>query len=222
MGKDGIITDREQYVIDMRENGATYKEIGKKIGVSDTQAKAIYQHAIWKRKDVDSNALSAYIFNNVDDRVIATRIRNNLIRNNIKTIEEFKAVSDEEYRQMRNVGNETLEYIKELKRKLRAENNELTFDDIKADIDIAVDETQGCNDSMFTILYGKRFWGNADALEKTVQVSVYKDTDGETFVAEVVDHGKLLGENFVPTKEFFLSCYEDVLKLCNFHPVDNG
>ena len=219
-----VVDDREQYVMMLRASGMTFREIGEKLGgLSATTARTIYNDAILAGRSLDKSDLSSFIFKNIPNKNLATRVRGALKRAHIRTIEDFIATPISSLEKIRNLGEDSMAQIKMLRRILGCEeeitSKGLTFEDIKDDIDIRVSQSEGKDDPMFTIIYGKRYLNDEDYNLKTVEVSIYKDTDGKTFIAKTIDDGKFLGENFNPTKGFFVDCFKDVLKLCKFMPI---
>lgn len=99
------------------------------------------------------------------------------------------------------------------------EDDELTFSDIRSDMELDVQQTKGADDPMFSIIYGWRYFFTEQSKTRTVIVSVYKKANDGSYHAEVQDYGHLLGNDFVPTKAFLLSCITDLIDKCDIHLV---
>lgn len=102
--------ERRKKARELRASGMTFREIGKEMCVSTVRARQLQMAQTWDEK-------SAKLWPELKeiDRVLAARIANALSRNGIHTIEELKAVSPEQIRNMRNIGKESFEIIMKIR-----------------------------------------------------------------------------------------------------------
>lgn len=98
------LTEREQLVYDMRNDGATYKKIGEKIGVCGNRASEIYRKAVRKTKfnirvGMDDD-LGNLLFHTLDERIALKKrmeLLHLLCEQEIRTMDAFKNLDAEEF-----------------------------------------------------------------------------------------------------------------------------
>ncbi len=89
----------------------------------------------------------------------------------------------------------------------------MTFETIKNDIEIDVDQSPCTDDPRFTIIFGCHIPNNKDVVE----VTIYKNPVDGSYNATVCDPHYVLGEDFKPTREFIMYCLSLLVARCSIH-----
>lgn len=105
------LLEREQEIIHARdEDGLKFKEIAKRYGICSSRARAIYINAKAKDRSAQNDELEALILN-YTDQVQAIRIMTCLNRDKITTVDQLKALDENEIRRIRNIGAKSAETL---------------------------------------------------------------------------------------------------------------
>ena len=86
-----------------------------------------------------------------------------------------------------------------------------TFNDIKNDIEIDVDQSPGTDDPRFSIIFGSHLLHN----EAMVEVTIYKSPLDNSYNAVVSDRCGVLGADFQPSREFIMYCVSLLVSKCS-------
>ena len=93
----------------------------------------------------------------------------------------------------------------------------MTFENIKNDIEIDVEQSPGADDPRFSIIFGCHTFVNNEMNKEIVEVSICKSPIDNSYNASVRDPYHVLGEDFTPTREFVLYCISLLVARCSVH-----
>ena len=109
-----LLTEQEKLVIVMRSGGATFAKIGKATGLCTWRANEIYKNALEFARMCEEDPFKNVIFQNTD-RHIGKLIVHALFLNGINSIDKLDAMSMDELRRTRHIGEKTFEGLEKIK-----------------------------------------------------------------------------------------------------------